>query len=155
MFTHWECDPCFIGELHGLGSLQLLSSQEKICLLYSAGIFSALVGQSSAESPLVPYHLLWWKTLLWKAVFLEGFCRCCGQCAERRPAAASGRGWLPVASQAHCGSSSTRFTESIPELAWGRRQPAAVLHSCAGALSHPSGLLCLRKEGRPALLPST
>lgn len=31
----------------------------------------------------------------------------------------------------------------------------AVLHSCAGALSQPSGLLCLRKEGSPALLPST
>lgn len=30
-----------------------------------------------------------------------------------------------------------------------------MLHSCAGALSQPAELLCLRKEGSPALLPST
>lgn len=144
---------------HGLGSLQSLSSQGKACLLYSAGISSVLVRQSSAESPLVPYHLLWWRTLLWKAVFLEGFCRYRGQCGEERPAAASGRGRLPVTSRHAEGTA----IQSSPSCSWswpgagGSQQLCctAVLHSCAGALSQPSGLLSLRKEGSPALLSST
>lgn len=149
VFTHWEWDPWFTREPHGLGSLQSPSGQEKVCLLYSTGNPSALVRRSSAESPLVPSHLLCGRPCFGKLSFWRHFAGAVANVlreSQQLPQEEVGCWWL---------LSHARFTKSSPELAWGRRQPAAVLHSCAGALSQPSGLLCLRKEGSPALLPST
>lgn len=72
VFTHWEGDPWLIGELHGLGSLQSLSSQEKVCLLYSTGISSALVRQRALQC----HTTFCGGRLCFGKLSLEGFCRC-------------------------------------------------------------------------------
>lgn len=113
VFTHWGCGTQFIWGAWIREPAVALQPRKGLPALFHWEFLCPGETEPCRE-PLVPYHLLWWRTLLWKAVFLEGFCRYRGQCGEGRPAAASGRGQLPVTS---CHAEGTAI-QSSPSCSW-------------------------------------